>query len=145
MQSDEARKFLGQAYYIDRGIAMKRKRLEAMNASSPVPGVRYTDEPMAHGSGAGSVTENLAVRRMTLEDEIRADIKHLEGVLRMIESSIRAIESVECRTVLEMRYLCFMDWKEIASAMDLSMRSVFYIHGRALRQVHVPDDGAMCS
>ena len=40
----------------------------------------------------------------------------------------------EFQTILELRYLCFKPWEQIAVEMGYELRYVFKLHGRALDQ-----------
>ena len=62
----------------------------------------------------------------------------LVEITKDIESVIRAVDSIDYRTLLETKYLGFIDWDEIASRMDYSRLNVFYVHSRAIRTVHIP-------
>ena len=84
------------------------------------------------------MVENAALKVVVLEEELAADIITFVEITKEIETVIKAVDSIEQRTILEMRYLSFMEWDEIASRMGYSQRYVFYAHSRALRAVHVP-------
>ena len=133
-----AKEYLGQAFYMSRQIKTKQRKLDWLRDLAPGPGVRFSDEPKAPGDPRSSVVENAAIRVRALEEEIASDIMTLVGLLKEIEATIRAVDSLEYRTVLEMRYLSFMDWEEITARMGYSKRYVFIIHRRALQAVHVP-------
>ena len=47
------------------------------------------------------------------------------------------MDSMECRTILEMRYLSFMEWDEIISRMGYSRSYVFRLHGEALNAIRI--------
>ena len=52
--------------------------------------------------------------------------------------AVKAVDNPELQTLLELRYLCFMDWPDIASEMHCSESNVYKVHSRALRAVRVP-------
>ena len=54
-----------------------------------------------------------------------------------IASAISRMDSMECRTILEMRYLSFMEWDEIISRMGYSRSYVFRLHGEALNAIGI--------
>lgn len=54
-----------------------------------------------------------------------------------IKKVIDGVENIECRLILELRYLCFRSWEEIAVEMDYSIDYVFKIHRRALEMVDI--------
>ena len=44
--------------------------------------------------------------------------------------------------ILELRYLCFRPWKDIAIAAKCSIRTVYRLHDRALENFEVPKVGS---
>jgi DNA-directed RNA polymerase specialized sigma subunit len=45
---------------------------------------------------------------------------------------------MECETLLEMRYLSFMRWEEIAAQLGYSQSYIYHLHRKALSLVRVP-------
>ena len=138
MQSDDRKAFLGQVFYLNRQIKAKEKRLEWLREIAPGATVRFSPEAKGPANPKNSMVETAALKVVELEEEIASDILRLVEVTKEVESAIRSVESVEYRTVLEMRYLGFMEWDEIASRMGYCLRYVFYVHSRAVRAVKLP-------
>lgn len=82
--------------------------------------------------------EEAMIKLLTVEEEILRDTDELTRVMRSIQSSINDVPDSSCRLILEMRYLAFMKWEDIASELGWTERNVFYVHGKALRLVKVP-------
>ena len=78
------------------------------------------------------------IKLLTVEEEILRDTDELTRVMRSIQSSINDVPDSSYRLILEMRYLAFMKWEDIASELGWTERNVFYVHGKALRLVKVP-------
>ena len=78
------------------------------------------------------------IKLLTVEEEILRDTDGLTRVMRSIQSSINDVPDSSYRLILEMRYLAFMKWEDIASELGWTERNVFYVHGKALRLVKVP-------
>ena len=78
-----------------------------------------------------------ALKVVELEEEIASDILELVRVMKKIASTISRVDSMECRTILEMRYLSFMEWDEIISRMGYSRSYVFRLHGEALNAIGI--------
>ena len=76
---------------------------------------------------------------MMIEDEIKADIDKLVSLKKEVSDVINAVEPVECRMLLELRYLCFHTWEDIAAEMNYTVRNVHLLHSKALGLVHVPE------
>ncbi len=45
---------------------------------------------------------------------------------------------MECETILEMRYLTFMTWEQIAAQLDYSQDYIYLLHRKALPLMRVP-------
>lgn len=132
-----SKEYLSQAFYLNRQIRAKQKRLEWLRDIAPGPTVRFTDELRGPGNPRNSLVENAAMKVVELEEEIASDIMRLVEITKDIESRIRLVDSVECRTILEMRYLAFMSWDEITSRMGYGSNWVYQKHREALRRVTV--------
>ena len=127
----DVKKYLGQAYYIDKRINSKlgqtaRLRDMATKATASIHAERVS------GTKQRSPMENAVVKLIDLEHEINRDIDKLVDFKREVTERINAIEHPEHRLLLESRYLHFMTWKEIAEIMCYSSRQVQRIHGKAL-------------
>lgn len=53
--------------------------------------------------------------------------------------AINAVTDPDQQLILELRYLCYKPWLEIAEAMGYSEAGVYKLHGKALRKIHVPE------
>ena len=73
-----------------------------------------------------------------LENEINADIDQLVDLKRDMVAAIKAVADPECQTLLELRYLCFKSWEQIAVAMGYGVRHVYKLHNSALETFEVP-------
>ena len=132
-----AKEYLSQAFYMNRQIKAKERRLEWLREIAPGPSMRFSQEERVKGYPRGSMVENAALKVVELEEEIASDILDLVEVTKDIASKIGMVDSIECRTILEMRYLAFMEWDEISARMGYDSNGVYYLHRKALRQVHV--------
>ena len=48
---------------------------------------------------------------------------------------IKAVQNTEYQTLLELRYLCFKSWEQIAVDMGYELRWLYRLHHRALDAV----------
>lgn len=72
---------------------------------------------------------------VALEEEIANDIISFVDVTKEISGIISGISSQEQKTVLEMRYLAFMEWEDVAGRMGYTLRHTFYLHRNGLNSV----------
>ena len=131
------KEYLSQAFYMNRQIKAKERRLEWLRESVPGPSMRFSQEEKSKGDPRSSLVENAALKVVELEAEIASDILELVRVMKEIASTISRVDSMECRTILEMRYLSFMEWDEIISRMGYSRSYVFRLHGEALNAIRI--------
>ena len=68
-----------------------------------------------------------------LRTEIDRDIDRLIDLKREIVGLIKAVVNAECQTILELRYLCFKSWEQIAYDLNYSVSWVLKLHYKALR------------
>jgi hypothetical protein len=83
--------------------------------------------------------EDVICKIIMLEDEINAEIDRLVDLKRDIHAVIGEVQDLEYQTLLELRYLCFKTWEQIAVLMNYSTKYLFDLHARALREVIVPE------
>ena len=57
---------------------------------------------------------------------------------RDMVSIIKAVQNTEYQTLLELRYLCFKTWEQIAVAMGYNLRHVYRLHDEAVESIKVP-------
>ncbi len=132
-----AKEYLSQAFYMNRQIKAKERRLEWLREIAPGPSMRFSQEEKTKGDPRSSLVEEAALKVVELEEEIASDILDLVRVMKEIASTISRVDSMECRTILEMRYLSFMEWDEIISRMGYSRSYVFRLHGEALNAIRI--------
>ena len=57
---------------------------------------------------------------------------------RDIVAIIKAVENPEYQTLLELRYLCFKTWEQIAVEMNYSIQHIYRLRDKALAQIIPP-------
>ena len=134
-----AKEYLNQAFRIDQRINSKLEQIESLRALCTKTSVTLSDMPKNPNKGK-SRNEDIIIKIMMIEDEIKADIEKLVELKKDVSDTINAVEPVECRMLLELRYLCFHTWEDIAAEMNYTVRNVHLLHSKALGLVHVPDD-----
>lgn len=123
--------FLSQAYHIDLRIQSKLDQLESLNSLAAKATATFGNEPV---SGTRDVHRREAVicKIIALQAEINADIDNLVDTKRELRAVIESVKNVDYRTVLELRYLNFRKWEQIAVQMGYTNRNVHYLHDRAI-------------
>jgi len=133
-----AKEYLSQAWYLDKRIKTKERQLDWLRSHAAYVSPRISDEPKVSASGRRSPVEEAVVRIVELETEINNSIANLIKLKQEIGRTIRDVNNMECETLLEMRYLTFLAWDQIASQLNYSQDYIYHLHRKALGLVRVP-------
>ncbi|MDR3313460.1 MAG: DUF1492 domain-containing protein [Oscillospiraceae bacterium] len=79
--------------------------------------------------------EDIIAKIIDLEAEINADIDRLVDLKRDIVSAVKGVEDEDLQALLELRYLCFLTWSEVAATMRYGKDYVFELHRKALTAI----------
>ena len=129
-----AKEFLQKAYRIDQRINAKLEQVASLRELATKVSTALSGAPL---SGTRNVhkMEDIIAKMVDLETEINRDIDALVDLKHEIVSVIKQIENPEYQTLLELRYLCFKVWEQIAVDLKYSIQNVYKIHDRALISV----------
>jgi DNA-directed RNA polymerase specialized sigma subunit len=130
-----SKEFLSKAYLIDKRITGKieqilRLRELAMKANSVL-----SDMPPNTTRNFRKMEEAI-IKMVDLENEISEDINYLVDLKQKIVKAIKKVGDPEYQTLLELRYLCFKTWSQIAVDLHYGIDNVFKIHKKALKTVN---------
>lgn len=123
--------YLGQAYRIDNRINSKLEQISSLRELATKATSTLTDMPRNPSRNTHPM-ESIIIKMIELEAEINNDIDTLVDLKREIVKLIKSIGNTEHQTLLELRYLCFKSWEQIAVDMGYELRYLHKIHGRAL-------------
>ena len=126
-----AKEYLVQAYRIDQRINSKLEQIVSLRELATKATSTLSDMP-ASGTRNLHPMEGIIVKVIDLESEINDDIDTLVDLKREIVSIIKKINNPEHQTLLELRYLCFKTWEQVAVDMGYDLRYIHKLHGRAL-------------
>ncbi len=130
-----AKEYLPQAYHIDQRIDCKMEQLESLRALATKVNSIMSDMPKGDRNYR-TMEENIA-SIIDLEGEINNDVNKLLNLKKEITSVVRSVNNQEYQTLLELRYLNFINWEKIASKMGYSMPHIFRIHAKALNNLKI--------
>ena len=128
------KEYLSQAYRIDQRINSKLEQVVSLRDLSKKATATLSDMPHSPNKNIHSM-ENIIVKIVDLEKEINQDIDQLVDLKREIVTTIKRIDNPVYQTLLELRYLSFKSWEQIAVEMGYSLQHVFRLHERALKYV----------
>ena len=132
-----AKEYLSQAYRLDQRINAKLEQVMSLRGLATKATSTLGDTPV---SGTRNVhrMEDIIIKIIELENEINQDIDRLIDLKREIVTVIKAVSNPEYQTLLELRYLCFKTWEQIAVEMGYENRYLHKLHNRALDKVIIP-------
>ena len=132
----KAKEYLSQAYRLDQRIDAKIEQVMSLrNLAAKATSTLSDVAP----SGTRNVhrMEDIVIKIIDLEEEINADIDSLVDLKREIMRVIKALPNPEYQTLLELRYLCFKSWEQIAVMLDYDLRYTHKLHNRALEECKI--------
>lgn len=126
-----AKDYLSQAYRIDQRINSKIEQVSSLHDLATKATSTLSDVPP---SGARNFhrMEDIICKIMDLEADINTDIDNLVDLKREIVELVKSVSNPEYQTILELRYLCFKTWEQIAVNMCYSIHHLYKMHNAAL-------------
>ncbi len=131
------KEYLGQAYRLDQRINSKLEQLESLNGLATKCTSTLTGMPK-NPSRSTSMMADAVAKIVDLQAEINHDIDLLVDLKCEMVRVIKNVDHAEYQTLLELRYLCFKTWEQIAVDMNYSIDNVYRIHRKALCAVSLP-------
>lgn len=123
--------YLQYRKYVDK---IQKLRNEANNMTA-----NYSDMP--HGSGTSN-PQNVWVTIIDTENELADELervaKEAKKQYREIENSIENLKCPIEKSILRLRYILGMRWKDIWQAIGYSERQTFFYHNLALEHIEIP-------
>ena len=137
-KQNAAKKYLSQAFGLNQRIESKIDQIAVLNDLATKATVTYSDMPRNPNKGHSRL-EDAVIQIIELETEINQDMIKLVELKKDIIRRIKAVESFELQTVLELRYLSYMRWEEIAIELGYGIDNVYYLHRKALDEIEIPE------
>ena len=129
-----AKEYLGQAYRLDQRINSKLQQVESLRSLTRKVTASSDGETVFHTRNVTSL-EDTIFRLMEAEEELNRQIDELVVLKMDISRTINRVRNESLRLILEKRYLCFLQWDQIAAEMHYSRRWVLKRHARAVEVV----------
>lgn len=125
------KEYLEQVYCIDQRINSKLEQVASFHELAKKATMLLTGMPKGKNQST-SPMENIICKMIDLENEINDDIDSLVDLKREIIDCIKMVDKPEYKTILELRYLSFKGWAEIATIMGYETRYLLKLHRLAL-------------
>lgn len=88
----------------------------------------------------GDPTASIALKIVQLSEEISRDIERLIDLKTEAEALFTQLDDdLKYKSVMELRYLECMTWRNVAQSLHFSYKHVFKLHGEALRRLYDVD------
>ena len=125
------KEYLGQAYRLDQRINSKLEQVASLNELATKCTSTLTGMPRNPNRGTSTMADAVA-KLVDLQAEINRDIDRLVDLKREMVRLIKAVDYTEYQTLLELRYLCFKTWEQIAVDLNYSIHHLYKLHNAAL-------------
>jgi DNA-directed RNA polymerase specialized sigma subunit len=129
-----AKKFLSQAFHIDQRINSKLEQVLSLRSLAEKATTTLSKTPPSSSRDTQPM-ETVIVKMMDMETAIDADLGRLVDLKHEIVSVLSRIEDSDLQAILELRYLCYMTWKDIAATLTVHISWVHRLHAKALAEV----------
>ena len=131
-----AKEYLNQAYWLDRRIDSKLEQLSALSDMATKTTSIMSDDVVSHTRNVHSM-QDIIVKIVDMKAEINTDIDHLVDLKREIMQVVKAVPNPEHQTLLELRYLCFKSWEDVAQELGYNVRHIYRLHDEAVEQIKI--------
>lgn len=128
-----AKEYLEQAYRLDQRINSKLEQKEALRCLATKSTASLHKNPVS--SSNDNYMEDTIIKIVDMEKEIDREIDRLVELKREITGVIDRVDNLNLQVLLELRYLCYKRWPEIAEQMYYTESNVYKMHEKALRKV----------
>ena len=130
--------YLGQARFLDMRIKSKIQQIDSLRELATSCTAVLSDMPKNPNLGSSKV-ERCVLKIIEVQEGLKDDINELVELKKDIIRRIKAVESTELQTILELRYLSYMRWEEIAIELGYGIDNVFRLHRNALDEIKIPE------
>ena len=128
------KQYLKQAFTIDRLIKAKITHIQHLQDKLDWVGSLPTTTKVQQTSPKDKMGDTVAALLDAIT-ETKTDIKRLTELQKDITTMIARIENTDLQLVLYERYINFKKWEDIAVDNNYSIRAVYNLHGKALREI----------
>lgn len=132
-----AKEYLNQAYRVYELIESNNRQIQRLRDMSTNITVGFDERVQGGKPGGMAATVEKIVE---LQAIIKSESDRLTNLLIEIRNVINQVSDADERLLLTLRYLEFKKWDDIAEIMHIDQRQVYRIHGKALKNVIIPQN-----
>lgn len=134
MNDSDIINYLKQAKRLDDIINLKIEQLSDLKLQSAAISSLHDTEKVKTSLNPNKLS-GLVAKMVDLENEINTEIDNLYSLKKDIMHIINLIDSKDYKVLLNLRYLNFLTWEEIAVKMGYSVRWIYKIHKKAIMKL----------
>lgn len=127
----KAKEYLNQIRIIDRLIEHKQIEILKLRSKLAPKGITYESDKVKT-SIVGNPTAEIICTIVDYENEIKADTERLINLKKEITSIVDSLNDADMIDVLYQRYYQYKNWVDIATNMNMSLKNIYRLHGKAL-------------
>ena len=127
--------YLRHTRQLDIRIDSKLERISHLRDMTTKVTSMLSDMPKSK-NGSKSAFEDTIIKIVDLEREINQEIDSLVNLKASMQEAIQEIQDPDQRFVLELRYLNYKTWDEVAKSMGWTKRQVFRLHSEGLKNLN---------
>jgi len=110
-------KELSELYSLERQIKRIKWRIKELKYEEGVGAVNY--DGMPHSKTPGNPTEQIAIRKAELLEKLTSMLEDKITKETEIRDYIETIEDEEIKDIADMRFICCMNWFDIAAELSI--------------------------
>lgn len=137
-QQTAAKNYLMRAYRVDQRIENKLEQIQLLNDLAAKATATYSDMPGSPNRNIHKM-EDVLVKIIDIKTEIHADMLELVDLKKETMDCIKQVDDPELQLILELRYLNYVGWEQIAGDLGYGIDNVFRLHRKALDFIEVPE------
>ena len=127
--------YLRSAWFYQKKADFLNEKIMVLRSKATKMTTSFQDVPSF--GGFEDHKQQIIADMVDLEREYKKTHQQCRNKLQEIAFFINQLESFQQRIVLQMRYLYFENWQDIALRLNYEERQIYRIHGRGL--VHLID------
>lgn len=132
MNDSDTINYLKQAKRLDDIINLKIEQLSDLKLQSTAISSLHDTEKVKTSLNPNQLS-GLVAKMVDLENEINMEIDKLYSLKNDIMRSINLIDNKDYQVLLNLRYLNFLTWEEIADKMWYNVRHIYRLHKQAIK------------
>lgn len=134
-KDNSAKRYLQQIRRLDTKINRDIEELHRLKAMVTKITPTLKPDVVSGGGGTQDKLSEAMAKIIDLEAEINREIDRLVDARAAVTATIDRVEDARLHTVLNMRYVQFKTWEQIACYMGRSYQWVCKLHGTALQVI----------